>query len=141
MPVIVFKVNSVENFRHAQANPKRREAYAANQSTLIKIWFPLCTVYKGIFNRKLHQLTSLRLIAVGDQGKFLYIDLSFNEAWREQNNTNLRTRASYICCISLFCFVAVYRSFFEGKDIGIHRTHVLYGNIFDAPIKNWKIHK
>lgn len=69
MPVIVFKVNSVENFRHAQANPKRREAYAANQSTLIKIWFPLCTVYKGIFNRKLHQLTSLRLIAVGDQGK------------------------------------------------------------------------
>lgn len=44
--------------------------------------------------------------------------------------------ASYICCISLFCFVAVYRSFFEGKDIGIHRTHVLYGNIFDAPIKN-----
>lgn len=135
------QVNNVENFRYAQANPKRRGTYAANQSTLVKIWFRLCTLYKGIFNRKLHQLTRLPLIAVGDQGKCLYIDLSFNEAWREQNSTNLRTRASYICCISLFCFVAVYRSFFEGKYIGIHCTHVLYGNMFDAPIKSCKILK
>lgn len=65
----LVKVNNVKNFRYAQANPKRRGAYAANQSTLVKIWFQLCTLYKEIFNRKLHQLTRLPLIAVEDRTK------------------------------------------------------------------------
>ena len=102
--VIVFKVNNVDYFRHAQANLKRREAYAANQSTLIEIWFRLCTVYKGIFNRKLHQLTRLPLIAVGEQGKCL---LSIYLLMKLGDNKTVLT-----CALGLATFAVFLTNFY-----------------------------